>query len=311
MTQFIFEHSDALTNFINDSQDISQIIDMHSEEQKIQIKSINLERLNKIILHTTLPQVLIEIIDSYVNDKINLYVSRHFQYQDPEQRLHVHFVCHINDASIDFDTYIFNEVCCCIKFKHNEINNGYSSSLNFHHYNHYTYAHNTIECYEYKTFTYNLVLVNRYEYKYQDARLKEIFENHDKHFCKCKNPCDPNYVQDCHSLDLNLFFNCYSKNSQQLNNEIKHDSPSIKIQNDESYVVENCKYYNDSEYYKQARVTPYTTKLAQFKIINHVKLTNTIAIYKLLFETINTQMKQICDDHEKVQQLIDYVIKHN
>lgn len=315
MTQFVFKHPNAINNFVNDYGNIL-FKQRFTKNIYVQIKSTNLEKLNIITSHTTLPLVLIEIIDSYLCDKFNLHIIQKFvefyydKDNDYNQQIHCHFLFYIKNACINFNTYSFDSACC-IEFKRDKFNCTYDSSSKL-------YIHNN-DVFKYDVCDYaRCVPFAEYrELLHKETDLKSIFNNHDKLFTTCRTREYDNYDL-CTMPDANLFFNCFSENSQQNYNKIECYSPCITMQSDpnikmyrtKTNIIEDCKYDKDSDSYKHGLVDHHIAKLARYKIIDHEKLTIVIAINKLLFETVNTLMKQICDDHQKVKHIIQKLDKN-
>lgn len=149
-----------------------------------------------------------------------------------------------------------------------------------------------------------------YESKYtRRIALKYTFDTHSKYVFftgrdykperECYNGDDDNLNFDC-----NHFFNCYSDQTQQNHNKIDHDSPSVYKYGKNTYITEDCKYYKESNSYDHVMVNKSRTKLIQYNVVNHEKLSNVIAINKTLYETINKQIKRMCNDYTKIEQII-------
>lgn len=310
--RFIFERPDELIKYINEDN-----FDWNKYEYKdinLQLVSPNLELeiLSNLTNYTMLPLVLINTIILFIDNKINLRVKKRvvskthmwFESSKHSQPIEVYF--DIFTDSFRFKCYVCYNHCTYYGGQ----NNIYLSTL------HLCNIDNNIL--EYK------VIKRKKEHcslDYKYALFDEIFNDPDKYFAKNLNKfivkrddfkeylnygLVDEYFMYSRSFDCNLFFNCYSKNTQQSYNIIKHDSPCIKkttrcdIKN-----IEDCKYKKISDIYEHVSVEDKQIKLAQYQIKNYRKLTNIISIIKLLYETINEHMKDMCNDYEKNHDFIN------
>lgn len=308
-SHFVIENLDDLTKYISNiyTKDIAY------NNINIRLKSVNLKQMNLLRKQTMLPLVIINIIDSYMIDEINVCVYRYIsKIQNVnnrklrEQNVHIDYIFVIKNSTINFDTYSFQSLCC-IRFNRFRQNDWpairpdiltYESLLNSR------VCDNDII--EHKSFKY---LRKRdkdtvEKYKSRHAFLKKVSVRPDKYFIDCIVPNSE--FRKCRDMaDCNLFFNCYVQTTQQDNNEFKidHDTPGIKIIRKNKYTIEKCKYYKETDCYKQFSVNECQARMTQYKVINPKKFMNVLVINKLLYETVNTQMKNICIDNEKVQNM--------
>lgn len=328
MIQYVIEHPTELIDYISSINTDNDL--------NVRLKSINLEHTNVLINCTTIPSVLIDIISSYANDEINICIKQHIinatnyygyhnnHYQSVEMNYDF-FTNNINNHnSCDFREYSFQFNCCIyferLHFKQLDNNNRkdilkYKSLLH-----HQFIANDVIEC----------DISNRMNdfensncYTHASSFLRKIFDNSNKYFYFAENKFKNNfknktfdneqhnydkycrwYLFDKNMIfDEKLFFNCYSENTQQYYNKINNNLSSIDTNKNED-CKEDCKYDKDNDCYRQVKINGHSANLAQYKIKNYDKLTNIIAINKILYEFVNKYFKQLCDDRAKLEQLI-------
>lgn len=307
MTQLVLEHSDKLTDYINNIEDTKSI--------NVRLKSIcpEPERSNVLITFTTLPQVLINIINAYADDLYDIRITRKI--------INYHEYCNINDRYVrrvhihfNFDAHSFQSLCC-IKFKYIQYSSVVYKSL----LNTLIKDNNVIEykLFEYtRRFQYYEELFRRQQFLKQLFKESDYWTDQNKNVVVCNNlnkychDCNKNdYDNDNINFDLmnafdsNLFFNCFSNNTQQKHNIIKHDTPRIRRKDGVTYIVENCEYNKKTNKYEHILVNEKVTKMAQYEIKNYDQFTNILIINKILYEFVNKQMKNMSNDYDKIQRL--------
>lgn len=300
MAQFIFEqfHELTLMKYIEDVDNIKNI--------NIQLRSSWQERFNVLTINIALPQTLIQIIDAYVVDVFNILISRH-NICTRHNQMHMHF---------NFDTDSF-ESTCCIKFRNPRI---YYSTITHDSCGAYNSVLNTFIT-DNEVLKYKIFHNKKHKYSKKLSQQQKILKTHFKQvnnyfkaYHNCNN-CTNTYCNICVNayrnicidnddhvdfdqmllFDSALFFNCYSMNTQQIHNTIKYIPSGHKKHNDGNiYITEDCTYNNKTDCYKQIVVTNKTSKMMQYKIINHKRFTDILVVNKILYEFIDTLMKQMC-----------------
>lgn len=282
MSQYILNQPDKLTNFIN-----------NCNTKNINMQLIkNIEFANAVSIYVTLPSMLVDIINLYANYVIDVSISQKIfdvqEYSNEHniivQRLHMHLI---------FKTHLFRSTCC-IKFKYSQ--------------------HSSIV---YKSLLNTIFNNDTFDYEISSIDFKDFFDlSHcDFRDCVCADISDcirtdisdetDNFMDfNLHrTIDSNVFFNCFSKNTQQHSNVISYDPPRIKEH-------ENCKYNKKLKCYDHILMKTLRFPLMiRYYIINPKKLSTIIAINKIFYEFINEQMINISHDHAKVQKLISNHIK--
>lgn len=315
MTQFILENPDKLIKFINNIDTIQSNFNAVLDSINVQLKTINPERSNNLILYTMLPLVIIEIINSYVNDEINLCVEQNrieyytdliqYSLSNVTSIPYKYYKFSANNSYIDNNTYSFQFAQYITNVARS--NDCFHQNMSRKSSLHICFTDNNI--FEYK----NILRLNPFkikkkrknalgkhwdlhlntkhkkthnEYKRRKSHLKTISNDFDKYFANRKSVLDCYFVRN--KIDLIQFFNCFSANTQHQHNIIESESRSNK---DKILVIEKCKYDNELKYYNYVSLGYSTIKMAQYKINNHEMMTNVISIIKLLYDTIFIGLK--------------------
>lgn len=300
MTQYILEHPKELINHINS---ITCVDSTHYFSQLVRIKSIVPKQTNILKRYTLLPSVLIEIVDSYAEDNTesiitqvqrNIIYAPNIQNKCASQNVHIHFWFYVPTNSSTFWFMI------CINFTPRQCNDQNKCKTCNESYNSTLYiVHTDNNVLERKVSGHKM---NDTNYHYQRILAKTL-KKPNKYFGAYENFNDTiRHVMACHDYVMppcHLFFNQYSSNMQQFHNIINNNS---KRKN--QIMVEDCKYYKKTDCYNHITVTSCETNSVMYIVKDKETLTKIISISKLLYDFINNQMKNICDDNIKVQELI-------
>lgn len=264
MAQYIFENSNELINYVND-------INVDSNHFVTQLKITNPEHLNIIATQINFPMALIELINEYVTDNIELSFIRYKYYSS--MRLSTRFVLSVNNANINFNTYSFeieygidrnwNKSICksfaCVRFNDKDV-----LEHNIFQKQHQYIAGDDID-------RHNL--------------LKYIFKDPDVYFSDNKCPDDHILRLHLNSSSNKAFFNCYI--AEYLPNTIEsvnHDNNSSDNKEDKLRELSDCKYYKKEDCYKQITVYEKYATMMQIKVLNHEILMTIINTYNSLYE---------------------------
>lgn len=297
MAQIICEHPHELRYFIDNLDKVKTV--------NVRFRSVYPSRITSLIktfecltIHTPLPQVLIQIIDSYGGEVYDILITRNIVGVQGLYRrdIHMHF---------NFDTDVFRSLCC-IKFKYGG-ESEYGSILNT--------LINDDKILEYKMFQSekreNPILLDQQQkllknyLKQSNIRLKAC-DSINEYCDNCDNDHSTHVGFDRnYAFNSILFFNNYSMNTRQYHNMIKHISPrNINLDNGNIWFTEDCKYIKKTNCYKHVLVSDFSSKITQYKIVDHAQFTNILKINKILYEFIDREMKEKSHYYFKIEPLL-------
>lgn len=288
MSRYILNDPDVLINFINNYDNSRKYL------FSLKIKSISYTNILESI--TILPLTLIEIINAYTHQEF------------------------------EFEVYNIRT------FYHNNINHnslGLSSLKRYYHahfmfYTKYVPYFRFIYCTKCRSFTnqdpiYRTTL--RYCYFDCDVIQQKIFVNNfndalvrsmtihsvlekpDKYFgCVMANGYldgvwkhylngDGMYGDSNDSNDFNSLIDCYNKNTYQRNKQQTQYSTFERIVV-RTGNIDEYKYCEKTKSYNHILSTCETTKITNYKIVDHDKFENIITINNLFYEIVNEHMKK-------------------
>jgi hypothetical protein len=279
----------------------------HNQAINVPVK-ISRSKYSKFLMkHTRIPSVLIKIISSYTDDKINIYITRYVLQAYGStffRNIHTHFVIFANNIIIDYVPYSFS-FTYCFDYK----------------YDHW--LDNCLPIIEYSC-PLSRCYVDNDTFMCIISKCKKRFENHEgpkamseflekvcfvnpNHYFKTYDDLNNRSIDACcESVDFNIFFNSYLQETQN-NSKINCNNSVIG-----KYILEKCKCTKHNESgpdYEHIAVKRYVTTSIHYKIINHEKVTNTIIIIKTICEIINEQMKKYCSS-DKIRDLIENMKNH-
>lgn len=291
MIQFVLENPDKLIHIITHS--------IAYECEILRIKLINTDLMNFLIIHTTLPLTLIDIIDSYTNDVINISVSQKIKQQQKQVYVDQYPECGLHQVihkCFYFNTHSFNSVHY-VKYK--RIYSHVTPQGSEHNWTS-TLSIKNNKAIEHKMFEHSTLFEYPKKYKRRRVILKKI-ANDTPWFLKISKQLTDKNIKIRDTFDWNIFFDCYINNT---NNHyiIDYDKFSIKLCNNglsmtskhvSKNYVEECYYNNENDCYNHIMANRNNSKLTQYKIIDHEQLLVMIAINKLLSEIINEQLRNM------------------
>lgn len=292
MAQIVLKHPDKLIQYIDQ---IPIKSDPYVKNIIIQLEFINPSCTNILVHQTSLPYILIEIINSYSNELLDIYVDQINSGQiDGEYHKHIGFTSIKNN----FLALSFSIVQCFsfwyIKNK-GKIEHRAASNI-------YNISDSIIEqrFFDKKVSDYaNKYSYNIKQYNIKQYNIKQILSNESINWHH-KSKHAINYFVNCTGYDIanhNIFFNKYCEKTNQKHNIIEHNFPNINIdKNNDSVndIDDDCKFIKNLDCYVQISVKKNRINMIEHKIKNHEKLTDIIAINKLLYDFVEKRVIDLC-----------------
>lgn len=299
MARFVINNSDELIKFIDDKSSKT-----HHQMNLQLIDSHNANTTSKSI--TTLPQILIDIINSYLPTQIHVskYCISDYEYTFDNalcRRYHEHykFVITNNFSNINFAlTYCFHFWCDHkLEAKNIFIKEPVYDTLSC------CDIDDNADIFEREISGYPMVYLDDYMLMFENRHpkcarnylddasrllfLNNALANPNEYFGKAdkfvNNFCNVNDNNCSNVLNDNVFFNCYSGDTNQYNSL---NTNVIRYSNH----VEKCERCKDSTDYNYVFVKKYGPTLIKYKVINHEKLMYIIAVNKLLYDIVNERI---------------------